>query len=116
MSDEFREEESVPSAPYTVQLKNGRFVLLEDLPDRTLRSMAHKNLASLRKQITRVCAMKAELDRREYRDSLASFHPFRDYNIFQIMTHATMLGVNNFNRLHPELALPNGKKKEDEEE
>ena len=116
MSDEFREEESIPSAPYTVQLKSGRFALLEDLPDRVLRSLSHKHLASLRKQITRVCAMKAELDRREYQDTLANFHPFRDYNIFQIMTHATMLGVNNFNRLHPELALPNERKREDEEE
>jgi hypothetical protein len=111
---EEKEIEKAPSAPYTVELRNGRHVLLKDLPDSVLRRFAHKHLKALRKQVTRVCAMKAELDRREYQDTLANLHPFRDYNIFQMMTHATMLGLNNFNSAHPELAIRDERRGEEE--
>lgn len=112
--EEEEEVERAPTAPYTVELRSGRHVLLKDLPDNLLRRIAHKHLRTVRKQIGRVCAMKAELERREYQGTLANFHPFRDYNIFQIMTHATILGLNNFNSAHPELAMPDERRSEEE--
>lgn len=113
--DEEEEIERAPSAPYTVELRSGRHVLLKDLPDNLLRKFAHKHLRALRKQIGRVCAMKAELDRRGYDGGPnANFHIFRDYNIFQMMTHATILSLNTFNNSHPELAMPDEQRSEEE--
>ena len=109
------EEDKIPTAPYTLTLRTGRQVLITDIPDNVLKKFAHKHLRVLRKSIMALCAMKSEVDRRGYQSEvLEDFHIFRDFNIFQMVTHATILSVNAHNGHYPEMAMRDTKKEEEE--
>jgi len=96
------EEERMPTAPFTVMLRSGRHVMLKDVPDKILRRLCYKQLRSLKKVIYALAAHKAELDKRGYEsEQLASFTAFKDFNMWQMMTHATLISLNNYNTHHP---------------
>lgn len=96
------EEERMPTAPFTVMLRNGRHVMLKDVPDKILRRLCYKQLRALRKAIYALAAHKAEVDGRGYEsEQLASFSAFKDFNMWQMMTHATLISLNNYNTHHP---------------
>ena len=102
MTTEEEETYTIPTAPFTVTLKGGRQVLIEDLPDNILKKMAYKEMRSLRKAILRLAGVKAEMDKRGYEEEpLSNFTNFKDYNIWQIVTHATLLSLNSFNNQYP---------------
>lgn len=109
------ERYDIPTAPYTVMLRNGRQVAITDLPDKILKRMAYKHMRALRKQLLNLAAVKAEVDERK----LENFGTFTGYNFWQIVTHATLLSLNNYNQFYPDRPLivdERPKKKEGEEE
>ena len=109
------ERHDIPTAPYTVMLRNGRQVAITDLPDKILKRMAYKHMRALRKQLLNLAAVKAEVDKR----NLENLEVFTGYNFWQIVTHATLLSLNTYNTFYPDNALivdERPKKKEGEEE
>lgn len=110
-----KEDDDIPTADPTVKMKDGRPVRLVDLPDHLLKKVAHKHLRTLRREVLKLCVIKKELDRREYQGNLETLLSYREYNVFQMMTHATLLGVNNYNRSFGE-NIPTVSVKEEEEE
>ena len=102
MMEEDKETYTIPTAPYTVTLKGGRQVLIEEVPDSILKRIAYKEMRSLRKAIIRLAGVKAEMDKRGYEEEpLSNFTSFKDYNIWQMVTHATLLALNSFNSHYP---------------
>lgn len=93
-----REDDDIPTADYTIMMKDGRPVRLVDMPDHLLKKVAHKHLRTLRREVLALCVIKKELENRNYQGSLEHLVSYREYNVFQMMTHATLLGVNNYNR------------------
>jgi len=109
------EEEEIPTAPYTMTLRTGKQAFLTEIPDHVLKKFSHKHLRVLKKSIMALCAIKSEVDRREYKSEVfEDFHIFRDYNIFQMVTHATLLAVNAHNTNYPEMAMRDTKREEEE--
>ena len=75
--------------------------------------------ANLKKAIYELAAHKAELDRRGYEsEDLASFTVFKDFNMWQMVTHATLISLNNYNTHYPSTPVvwDERPKKEGEEE
>ena len=99
----------MPTAPFTVTLRSGRQVTLEELPDKIFSKFAYNQLRKLRKQIYALCAFKIEADKRELK-----IVPYDGYSIFQMSTHATILAVNNFNT-HYDGGFDTAKKGDEEE-
>ena len=95
------ERYDIPTAPYTVMLRNGRQVAITDLPDKILKRMAYKHMRALRKQLLNLAAVKAEVDKR----NLKELDVLTGYNFWQIVTHATLLSLNTYNTFYPDNAL-----------
>jgi len=101
MNDE--EETKMPTAEtYNLTLRSGRQCAITDVGDRVLKNFAHKALRKLRFQIMRINRLKEELERREYRGPLSNLTSYSEYNIFQMMTHATILATNQYNSMKRE--------------
>tara|TARA_R100001510_G_scaffold49565_1_gene47984 strand:- start:5927 stop:6280 length:354 start_codon:yes stop_codon:yes gene_type:complete len=117
MTDEI-ENTAFPPTGYTVVLRNGRCVNIEEMSDSAFKKFAHKQLRAVRKVIYGLCSFKAEAEKRGYDGDLESLYPYKDYNIFQMMTHATLISVNQYNTFNPDtpLEVNKGDDEEDEEE
>ena len=113
------EHEMMPTAPYTAKLRSGRHVLMQDLNPKMLKRLSYKALRNLKKAIYELAAHKAELDRRGYdHEDLKSFIPFKEFNMWQMVTHATLISLNNYNTHYPSTPVvwDERPKKGDEEE
>ena len=106
--------DNTPIADFTVLMHDGHHARIADLGDSALKRVAHKHLRTIRREVLKLCVIKAELEKREYAEGLAYLASFRDFNVFQMMTHATALGINNYNRTYGQSA-PIAIAKEDEE-
>ena len=92
------DEPKIPSAPFTIPDSGGRMIFLTDAPDKMLKNRMLNRLRHLRRTITEICALKKEMERREYEGSvLENFSISKDFNIFQMATHQTLVGVHKFN-------------------
>jgi hypothetical protein len=97
------DNERIPTAEtYNLTLKNGKQVSITDVTNKVLKNFAHKALRKLRFQILRINKIRDELERREYDGILHKIYAYREYNIFQMMTHATILATNQHNNLKQE--------------
>jgi len=105
---------AIPTAPYTIMDSGGRMIFLTDAPSKMLKNRMMKKLRHLRMLITDLCALKREMERREYADELENFTVSKDYNIFQMATHQTLVGVHKFNHWYPEQAIATDKEGEEE--
>ena len=103
-----------PVADFTVLMHDGHHVRIADLGVSKLKRVALKQLRTIRREVLKLCVIKAELEQRGYEGTLAHLASFRDYNVFQMMTHATALGINNYNRTYGHSA-PIAIAKEEEE-
>tara|TARA_R100001509_G_scaffold44090_1_gene23979 strand:+ start:1072 stop:1392 length:321 start_codon:yes stop_codon:yes gene_type:complete len=97
---------------YVVHIGSSRHAYLKDLDDKTLKNKAHKSLHRLRQAIVRVAAMKSEFERRG--EDAPFVFAISEFNIFQISTHATVIGVRTFNEGYPDRALVMRKEEEEE--
>jgi len=97
---------------YVIHIGSGVHAYLKDLDNKTLKNKAHKSLHRLRQAIIRVSAMKSEFERRG--EDAPFVFAISEFNIFQISTHATVIGVRTFNEEYPNRAL--AMRKEGEEE
>lgn len=92
------EGEPMPTAEtYNLTLRSGRQCEITDVSDKVLKNFAHKQLRRLKFEVMRLNRLREELERREYRGSLANLTSYKEYNIFQMMTHSTILGTNQYN-------------------
>jgi len=92
------DNEQMPTAEtYNLTLRSGRQCSITDVSDKVLKNFAHKQLRRLKFEVMRLNRLKEELERREYRGSLANLTSYSEYNIFQMMTHSTILGTNQHN-------------------
>ncbi|MAA64979.1 MAG: hypothetical protein CL581_09425 [Alteromonadaceae bacterium] len=114
MTETEEEYTRLPIADFTVVMHDGHQAKISDLGDNKLKKVALKHLRTIRREILKLCVIKAELEKREYAEGLAYLASFREYNVFQMMTHATALGINNYNRTYGQ-STPIAIVKEEEE-
>tara|TARA_R110000803_G_scaffold150454_3_gene215800 strand:- start:329 stop:643 length:315 start_codon:yes stop_codon:yes gene_type:complete len=91
------EDRMTTAESYNLTLRSGRQVSITDVGNRILKNFAHKQLRRLKFEITRLNRIKDELERREYEGALDSLTAYKDYNVFQMTTHATILAMNTHN-------------------
>tara|TARA_R100000406_G_scaffold96190_1_gene93135 strand:- start:3091 stop:3495 length:405 start_codon:yes stop_codon:yes gene_type:complete len=96
---EFTGRKRIPTAQtHNITLRSGRQVALEDLPDKLLARMARKSLRNLRREIFEVLMMQKEMETRDYEGKeVSKLTMFRDYNIFQLTRHASIIAANKYN-------------------
>tara|TARA_R100000406_G_scaffold9890_1_gene6504 strand:+ start:1262 stop:1579 length:318 start_codon:yes stop_codon:yes gene_type:complete len=97
---------------YVVHIGNGIHAYLKDIDNKTLKNKAHKSLHRLREAVIRVAAMKSEFERRG--EDAPFVFALSEFNIFQISTHATLIGVKSFNERQPQRQLSTRKEGEEE--
>jgi len=98
---------------YVVHIGSGVHAYLKDIDNKTLKNKAHKSLHRLREALIKVAAIKSEFERRG--EDAPFVFAISEFNIFQISTHATVIGVRTFNERYPDRALAMRNKEEDEE-
>ena len=79
-----REDDDIPTADYTIMMKDGRPVRLVDMPDHLLKKVAHKHLRTLRREVLALCVIKKELENRNYQGSLEHLVSYREYNVVSL--------------------------------
>lgn len=96
---EFTGRKRIPTAQtHNIILRSGRQVALEDLPDKLLSKVARKSLRNLRRDIFEVLMMQKEMESRDYEGKeVSKLTMFRDYNIFQLTRHASIIAANKYN-------------------
>ena len=97
---------------YVVHIGSGVHAYLKDLDNKTLKNKAHKSLHRLREALIKVAAMKSEFERRG--EDAPFVFAISEFNIFQISTHATVIGVRTFNDRYPDRQLNMVKEEEQE--
>jgi K+-transporting ATPase A subunit len=110
------EKRWIETAPFTLTDRTGRCVLLVDATDKMLKSKMMSNIRKIRRMMFNVASIKSEMERREYAGSLENFTLSKNFNIFQMMTHQSLIAVNRFNTHYPERAFNIVKEEEGEEE
>lgn len=89
--------------PFNFTLSNCVQMSVEEMSDKMLKSFSHKYLKRVKRNAFMLCHLKREIDRRKGGSRmLTDFNTMSQFNIFQIMTHATIIGVNRYNRLNEE--------------
>lgn len=97
---------------YVVHIGGGVHAYLKDIDNKTLKNKAHKSLHRLREAVVKVAAIKSEFERRG--EDAPFVFALSEFNIFQISTHATLIGVKTFNERHPRRVLSTRKEEEEE--
>jgi len=87
--------------PYYFKMKNCSQMSPQEMSDTTLKKTIHKYLRRAKENAMMLYYLKKEVDNRQANsEKIETFYTINNYNIFQIMTHATILGVNLFNRMN----------------
>jgi len=113
MMTEEEEENNPPSAPFTLTDRTGRRIYITDASDRMLKNKMMSNIRKLRRMIFDISAIKSEMEARKYVGKLENFILSRNYNIFQMLTHQSLIAVNLFNTHYPERAFNIAKEEEE---
>ena len=98
MIEEQHDNQMPTAETYNLTLRSGRQCAITDVTDKVLKNFAHKQLRRLKYEVMRLNRIKEELERREYRGSLSHLTSYSEYSIFQMMTHATIIGTNQHNQ------------------
>ena len=109
------EEENtwIETAPFTLTDRTGRCVYLKDATERLLKNKMMSKIRKLRRMIFDIAAIKSEMEAREYAGTLENFTISKDFNIFHMMTHNSLIAVNRFNSHYPERAFNTAKEEEE---
>ena len=107
------ERNQPPSAPFSLTDTTGRRIYITDASDKMLKNKMMSNMRKLRRMIFDIAAIKSEMERREYADDLARFTISKDFNIFQMLTHQSLIAVHRFNEAYPEQAFNTVKEEEE---
>ena len=97
MIEENNDEQMPTAETYNLTLRSGRQCAITDVSDKVLKNFAHKQLRKMRFEVMRLNRFKEELERPKYRGVLVNLTSYSEYNIFQMMTHATLIGTNQHN-------------------
>lgn len=102
-----------PSAPFTLIDRTGRRIYITDASDKMLKNKMMSNMRKLRRMIFNIAAIKSEMEAREYANTLENFTLSKDFNIFQMLTHQSLIAVHRFNESYPERAFNTVKEEEE---
>lgn len=95
--DTKQEQEEMPTAPFTVLLKNGRQVLLTDLNEKELRKQGFKVMRSLKNTMLRMLSIKDEMNRRGLEIKPMTEDPLT------LVQHCLILAMNMHNQRYPKV-------------
>lgn len=95
--DTKQETEEMPTAPFTVLLKNGRQVLLTDLNEKELRKQGFKVMRSLKNTMLRMLSIKDEMNRRDLEIKPMTEDPLT------LVQHCLILAMNMHNQRYPKV-------------
>lgn len=113
MTEEENNNTWIETAPFTLIDRTGRRIYLKDATEKMLKNKMMSNMRKLRRMIFNIAAIKSEMEAREYAGSLENFTLSKDFNIFQMMTHQSLIAVNRFNTHYPERAFNTVKEEEE---
>lgn len=113
MMTEEEENNNPPSAPFTLIDRTGRRIYITDATEKMLKNKMMSNMRKMRRMIFEVAAIKSEMEAREYAGPLENFTLSKDFNIFQMMTHNSLIAVHRFNQYYPERAFNTAKEEEE---
>ena len=97
--DTKQETEEMPTAPFTVLLKNGRQVLLTDLNEKELRKQGFKVMRSLKNTMLRMLSIKDEMNRRDLEIKPMTEDPLT------LVQHCLILAMNMHNQRYPKVHI-----------
>ena len=113
MTEEENNNTWIETAPFTLIDRTGRRVYLRDATEKMLKNKMMSNIRKLRRMIFGIAAIKSEMEARGYANTLENFTLSKDFNIFQMMTHQSLIAVNRFNTHYPERAFNTVKEEEE---